>query len=154
MFSVTKQFVAFIRFISFDKNNFQILNLKKEEVFLQQTKNVEQFKIVRRRLLLSIGFFLACFVLTTLFFDVLLNLFNHFWIVFNFLSCIPIFFYLFKYKCPNCMQMVDGKNHDFSSGVEISNGIRLFPSRCYCCEFYLSQNALIYDLNLQKEGID
>lgn len=74
------------------------------------------------------------------------------WItLFFFAFGIPTVFFAMSYKCPHCGTMPAGSSYSFiDNSVSYTKGFHLFPKRCICCGYYLSERALKSDLKKAK----
>lgn len=133
---------------SLDAGPFEKVALQDNVDFEVQRENVERFEEKRRKMMRGIFGIVLFSILAALKINDELVTFYSVGIV---VSVLVTIFHSFSYKCPNCNHLVEGRNYDLTSGLTFTKGIRLFPTRCHHCGFYLNLSVLIDDYGINRQ---
>ncbi len=132
---------------SLDTGPFESVPLQNSVDFETQRANVERFEKKRRKVMWGVFGIVLFSILAALKINDALVAFCSVCIV---ASVIATIFYSFSYECPNCQHLVEGRVYDLTSGISFTKGLRLFPTRCHHCGFYLNLSVLLDDYQLSQ----
>ena len=135
---------------SLDAGPFESVALENSLDFETQRENVERFEKKRQKVMLGVCGIVLFAIFAALKINDGLVAFCSVGIV---VSGLVTIFHSFSYECPNCQHLVEGRAYDLTTGITATKGIRLFPTRCHHCGFYLNLRVLLddYRINLQEK---
>jgi hypothetical protein len=139
------------KLITLDYSTYPTIDLSDSDVVQSQFENIKKFRPKRNALYFSMIALIGEVLLLELLIDYLdlsRETGAHITFHFGFVSFFILFIMLamFRFKCPKCRAVPQGRSMNLSEGISYTKGVNPFPSRCVCCGFYLTERALLRDL--------